>query len=198
MEYTIIIKIKEGKMKTKKHLIFIFVLAFIAVVTLVGGVWAYWAGAVSGKTNEKDNYTVEIGEGKTVETEINLSDNFGNYVLVPAGRSGVSNSVPNLTEQITFNLTVVWKEKLGLNQTTGVKGNGQVSVADVKIGGSTDNAGLVNVSFSETNFEIDLKGDTQKVIQVTVTLTEPGSAAVYEAIKGKNITFKLVVNVVPQ
>lgn len=185
-------------MKSKKHLIFIFALAFLALVTLVGGVWAYWAGTVNAKTNEKDNYTVEIGEGKTVETEINLSDNFGNYVLVPAGRSGVSNSVPNLTEQITFNLTVVWKEKLGLNQTTGVKGNGQVSVADVKIGGSTDNAGLVNVSFSESNFEIDLKGDTQKVIQVTVTLTEPGSAAIYEAIKGKNITFKLVVNVVPQ
>lgn len=186
----------------KRNLLIATLIMFALVVT--GFTFAYWAGSLTGDV-KTDNVTIEVGEGKDVTTLVDLGTlpSAANKVLVPEDR--IANSVApeagkTLVEEIVLTYTVLWKEA---NPTQDdITRELEVSVEDVKIDGSTTNAGLVNIIIEIDEVEtetadIKLNGDSLTV-KVTITLTEPSTEEIYDLVAGKNITFTLVFGVLPE
>ena len=146
----------------------------VALVTLGGSVsaFAWWD-----TTTQTQNEILTVGEGTTLTMDVVAAAPVGK-VLVPSGTLLKTNDVESivLTYDVYLDNALLTALNLGVTAT------------NVQIGGSTANAGLVNVGISSAASTVN---DTAVLITVTVTLTEPTTEAIYLAIVNQDITFTL-------
>ena len=151
------------------------VLAAIIVALLLGGTalaFSWWDNL-----SQTQNETIEIGDGVTLNVAAVATVPVGK-VLVPAGVVLKANDVDEIV--LTYNVALDQAALTALNLS--------VVASDVQIGGSTDNADLVNISISQASATVN---DANVLVTVTVTINEPSTQAIYDLIKNQNITFTL-------
>lgn len=151
------------------------ILALIIIALLFSGTamaFAYWDNL-----EQTQSETINIGEGVTLQVSAVATVPAGK-VLVPAGSVLKANDVEEVV--LTYNVN--------LDQTALVALNLDVVASNVQVGGSTTNAGLVNVSISQASATVN---DSAVLVTVTVTLNEPADSAVYAAVINQAITFDL-------
>jgi len=142
----------------------------LALIGLTASSFAYWDRLT---TEDKDN-TVIIGEGAELKVTKNVTVT---GALIPkTAVLGVS-EVYEVVLEYDVKLSKEAQEDLVLN----------VEASNVLIGGDDTYSDLVNIEITG-DFFVNASGTK---ITVTVTLTEPTTSEIYEAIFGKTITFDL-------
>lgn len=142
---------------------------------------SYWV-TISTKRNVEVNIDVH-NAGLSVE----LGGSPENKVLVPRGYAFFTDEVDEYV--FTFDVDITEREL-----QPGVTLNLMVTADNIKIDGSDTYANLVVIEVTE-NGDLQI-GNDLLTISVTVSLLEPDTEEVYNAIAGKKITFDLnfVVN----
>ncbi len=197
-------------MTRKRKLIIILILVF-AMSFSIGGAYAYWAGVINAPAPKTDNISIQIGEGKPLNTVLTINDpTFGDKLLVPPGQTASSVVVAGKTnvEEIIVQYSVNWNAVSG--NVAGALGTLKLVVTDVKIGGAGTFDYLVNVTLNDSPTYTNLKGvstgytfptsvvaGTPYVVELRVTLNQDSNSYEYGAIAGKpitmNVTFSLTV-----
>lgn len=174
----------------KKRGLVIGLLIMLAVITS-GFTYAFWANGVNNATQNGVTGSITIGQGESIATTIDVTNQIGSKVLVPSGRVVDSETQ---TASVVLSFNVKWEELVQNSANlTGVLSVTQVSKT---INGSTDNAGLVNVVINvPESGAITVNGATV-VVTVTVTLTEPATQQIYNDIKNGTILITLNFGVV--
>lgn len=153
------------------------IMAVLLVAILFGGTmfaFAYWDNLAQTEADQ----TIAVGEGTSVVVVVNASAQAGKS-LVPSGVLLDTDEVDSYVFTYDVDLSRILSSDLTLSVTS----------SNVKIDNSTVNSGLVNVNIAIDDNAIN--GDDTAIVTVTVTLTEPGTEAVYNQIANKNITFDL-------
>jgi len=200
--------------KTKKLLLVALLMFLVAAAT--GGAYAYWAGTVNAPTAAEKDISINVGTAKEVTTELSLNDTstpYGNYLLVPSGRStdGTSNEVggKTLVEEIIIKYDVSWDEAAGSPLAPGTQGTLSVTYSDVKINSLDTYAAKVKVElWNGSGYDVLSSGTAKSMspkivladasdyaVQIKVTLIEPSNKTEYAAIAGQQITMKLAFGV---
>lgn len=195
-------------MTRKRKLIIILILVF-AMSFSIGGAYAYWAGVINAPAPKTDNISIQIGEGKPLNTVLTINDpTFGDKLLVPPGQTASSVVVAGKTnvEEIIVQYSVNWNAVSG--NVAGALGTLKLVVTDVKIGGAGTFDYLVNVTLNDSPTYTNLKGvstgytfptsvvaGTQYNFSLCVTLDCPSSLTVYNAIFSKPIAIPLTFSV---
>lgn len=135
-----------------------------AAVTL-----AYWDQLLA-----TEDATITIGENVSLDVEVDVP---ASGTLVPTGAILKTGDVDEVVMSYNVQLSAATSENLDLT----------VAASDVKIGGATTYASLVNVAINSPA----TINSTNAVVTVTVTLIEPADETTYLAIKGQPITFTL-------
>lgn len=189
---------KSRKRKNQLMLtIALLVLMFIAVVA--GGIYSYWAGTILAPTEATRNRDITVGQAENVTTTIDITEALGTKKLVPPGMVAVSvggadDNVDSFVD--TFNVT--WSETgTVISASDNISGTLAVTATPSLTGtDAVDYSTLVNVTVNPASSAIVLDG-TAVPVTVTVTLTEPANATVYNAIINQTITLDLTFNVTP-
>lgn len=163
----------------KRKITAVITLLIMLTVSLSIGIYAYWAGGITGASKEVTP-EITVGTGQTAETalEVVVAGNEG--TLVPEGRA-----VAGQVESITFTLDFVWEE------TTADFVNG--ATGDFVIVATPSNA-LLQVTLTDVPTEVVL--GTTYTITVVVTLDEPADQVEYDTVAGQTLTvlFNLTVS----
>lgn len=150
-------------------------IAVIALVLVLGGsalAYSWWDSlAVT------ENETLTIGQGVTLQVSA--------VATAPAGKVLVPSGVVLKADDVT-SVVLTYNVKLDLAAVTAL--NLSVTSSNVQIGGSTANASLVNIAISQASSTVN---DTDVLVTVTVTLSQPADLATYTAVINKAITFDL-------
>ncbi len=153
-------------------------LVAILALFIVGGsvsAFAYWDDL-----SDQQQETVSIGQGLTVTATETTSPAAGK-ALVPTGK--VRNALSE-TDSHVYVYTVTLDQQVTTDLTL------TATINNLEIDGLTENAGLANVEVTYTGANGQaLNNDSDVVVTVTVTLTEPGTDVQYNAIKTTDITF---------
>ena len=142
----------------------------LALIGLTASSFAYWDRLT---TEDKDN-TVIIGEGAELKVTKNVTVT---GALIPKTAVLGVGEVYEVVLEYDVKLSKEAQEDLVLN----------VEASNVLIGGDDTYSDLVNIEITGDLF-VNASGTK---ITVTVTLTEPTTSEIYEAIYGKTITFDL-------
>lgn len=142
----------------------------LALIGLTASSFAYWDRLT---TEDKDN-TVIIGEGAELKVTKNVTVT---GALIPKTAVLGVGEVYEVVLEYDVKLSKEAQEDLVLN----------VEASNVLIGGDDTYSDLVNIEITG-DFFVNASGTK---ITVTVTLTEPTTSEIYEAICGKTITFDL-------
>mgnify|MGYP000998098010 FL=1 len=142
----------------------------LALIGLTASSFAYWDRLT---TEDKDN-TVIIGEGAELKVTKNVTVT---GALIPKTAVLGVGEVYEVVLEYDVKLSKEAQEDLVLN----------VEASNVLIGGDDTYSDLVNIEITG-DFFVNASGTK---ITVTVTLTEPTTSEIYEAIYGKTITFDL-------
>lgn len=142
----------------------------LALIGLTASSFAYWDRLT---TEDKDN-TVIIGEG--AELKVTKKVTVTGALIPKTAVLGVG-EVYEVVLEYDVKLSKEAQEDLVLN----------VEASNVLIGGNDTYSYLVNIDITG-DFLVNASGTK---ITVTVTLTEPTTSEIYEAIYGKTITFDL-------
>ena len=142
----------------------------LALIGLTASSFAYWDRLT---TEDKDN-TVIIGEGAELKVTKNVTVT---GALIPKTAVLGVGEVYEVVLEYDVKLSKKAQEDLVLN----------VEASNVLIGGDGTYSDLVNIEITG-DFFVNASGTK---ITVTVTLTEPTTSEIYEAIIGKTITFDL-------
>lgn len=142
----------------------------LALIGLTASSFAYWDRLT---TEDKDN-TVIIGEG--AELKVTKKVTVTGALIPKTAVLGVG-EVYEVVLEYDVKLSKEAQEDLVLN----------VEASNVLIGGDDTYSDLVNIEITG-DFLVNASGTK---ITVTVTLTEPTTSEIYEAIFGKTITFDL-------
>lgn len=142
----------------------------LALIGLTASSFAYWDRLT---TEDKDN-TVIIGEG--AELKVTKKVTVTGALIPKTAVLGVG-EVYEVVLEYDVKLSKEAQEDLVLN----------VEASNVLIGGDDTYSDLVNIEITG-DFFVNASGTK---ITVTVTLTEPTTSEIYEAIFGKTITFDL-------
>lgn len=142
----------------------------LALIGLTASSFAYWDRLT---TEDKDN-TVIIGEG--AELKVTKKVTVTGALIPKTAVLGVG-EVYEVVLEYDVKLSKEAQEDLVLN----------VEASNVLIGGDDTYSDLVNIDITG-DFLVNASGTK---ITVTVTLTEPTTSEIYEAIFGKTITFDL-------
>ncbi len=198
-------------MTKRRKLIIILILVF-AISFSVGGAYAYWAGTINAPAQKTDDISINIGEGKAINTILTINDpTFNDKLLVPPGQAGYSVVVEGKTnvEEIIVQYTVNWNAVSG--SIAGALGTLKVAVTNVRIDGAGTSNYLVNVTLNNSPTYTDLKtlgatgyslspsivAGTPYIVELRVTLNQASNSYEYGAIAGKpitmNVTFSLTV-----
>ena len=183
----------------KKRNLVIGLLIMLSVI-VSGFTFAFWAAGLDGTNSRLESNTINIGTAMNASTSLALGvGDTGSKNLVPANRA--NNSVGGLdanTESITIVFTVAWNEVVEAGEQanySGSKGNLVVTIENKEIGGSTTHADFVIIALPNT-VEIT-EGATAITISIKVTLLEPETQEIYEAIINQIISFDVVFTVTP-
>ena len=157
----------------KRFKIFIAFFAFmLTLTTLATATFAYWD-----LLTKTQNETLQVGNGVELIVEAQAIAPAGK-VLVPSGVVLKPNDVTEIV--LTYNVRIDQEIVDDLTLS--------VTFSDVKIGGDSTNAGLVNISISQATSNLN---NSDVLVTVTITLSEPADEAQYNAIKNQPITFTL-------
>ncbi len=155
----------------KRKLLAILVIALLFAGT--GVAYGYWDNLVV----EENDVTITVGEGVTLS--VSVKDAIPSGVLIPANAVLKAGDL----QEVEFSYNVK------LDQTVLTDLDLSVVASNVKINGSTANAGLVNIVITDNNSSKVNSSDV--VVTITVTLSDPADLAVYNAIYNQDITFDL-------
>ena len=189
----------------KKGKKFLIALLFLLALGITGTSLAYWAGVINVEDKNSD-LSVLVGEGETIETEINVDSvsDLDGKKLVP------STIVPTEFEstKASFQVSFTWT---GNAQASGAQGILSLSIENKKIGDTPDDSNeayddtitLITITIFESDGETVFVpanieyGATINVV-ITVQFSEPATKAQYEIIAGNTIHFTLVsqINVI--
>lgn len=180
----------------KKPLIVMLVLM---LGLIVGGVYTYWAGDVGNPEPYEDNQEVLIGQGESVQTELNVTKALASEgkKLVPAGKAIVSaGGEAENVESFDVTYTVYWQESgdMDIIDADDLIECTLTVQATPSIQNAQEHSGLVNVAVDPSTAQITADGDAVEV-QVRVTLTEPADKATYDSIAGQTINVQLTFTV---
>jgi len=153
-----------------KKLSFILIALFVLGGSAVAFAW--WD-----TLSQTEEETLTIGNGVVLQVAAVAEAPVGK-VLVPAGVVLKANDLESIVLTYNVKLDLEAVEALDLD----------VVASDIEIGGSTANAGLVQIAIVQAANEVNAEN---VLITVTVTLNMPASEAVYNAIKNQPITFTL-------
>jgi hypothetical protein len=145
----------------------------LALIGLTVSTYAYW-DSLEKTTNE----TINLGQGQ--EVVISVVPAPGTH-LIPAGAKLDTNDTYAI--DLEYDVDLQKPEASDLTLT--------VTASNVKIGGDDTNAGLVNIAFAYNPLTKEINSTKSVHVKVTVTLTEPATVEIYEAIKNKPVTFDL-------
>jgi hypothetical protein len=167
------------------------VLAFL----VSGFTYAYWATSVTGN-NDTAVGTITVGEGNTVATTVVVGNETSAGPLVPVGLVGISG--PGSVDYVILSFSVDWN-------STGEYGEGTIGAlgfvrSNTLIDGSAANIGLLTITYqiggTVTGSTLNGDGSTEIIadgspvtVYVKITMSEPASLAVYNAVANKDITF---------
>ncbi len=147
----------------------------VLLLATVGGLfavsYAYWSRLVAERSN-----TVVIGEGTEV-TVTAVAEPPAGKVLVPDGETLADDEVDEV--ELVYNVRLSKRASQPLELA--------VSAGNVQIGGSADNAELVNISITHGG----AVNDENVQVTVKVTLSPPETEQQYTEIVNKAITFGL-------
>lgn len=155
----------------KKRTLFIVALVVLLLGSTVGA-YAYWDNL-----QQTQAETITIGAGTTLTVTADAVAPAGK-VLVPAGTVIKADDVEEIV--LTYNVKLDKAAVANLNLA--------VVASNIKINDSTTNASLVTVDVSLASATVN---NSDVVVTVTVTLSEPGTQAIYDAIINQDITFDL-------
>lgn len=167
-------------------------IALLLIIALLTSAFtfAYWANGVEG-AKKTANGNVTIGSAQTATTYVNVNDVTDSKTLVPVGKASYSSSA-NPVESITLTFTVDWKST-NTNAAKGTAGTLTATVKSKTIGGQSTNSDLVNTTLSQP---VAIIADGEAVtVTMTVTLTEPSTKAIYDAIANKAVQIQVEFNV---
>jgi len=151
------------------------IIAALLIAVVLGGsafAYAWWDNLA--KTEEE---TLTIGSGVTLEVAAVATAPVGK-VLVPESVVLKANDVESIT--LTYNVKL---DQTAINPLTLT-----VSASDILIAGSATNAGLVNIDITQASPTVN---GTDVLVTVVITLTEPTTVLIYNAIINQPITFTL-------
>lgn len=187
-------------MKSKVNKTVFLILLIVVAAALSVSTLSYWAEAVANNaTGAQNSNNITIGAGGQVQTSLVLNTGaVGEKVLVPTGKAVVSANPENSVEFKDIEYSIKWKSD-NINAAQGTKGalSAQVNTNDIKIGGDGTYKGLIVTEIVDFDPDIYADGDEVKVT-VRVTLTEPDSKAVYDAIINKEFLIPVTFTVTPQ
>lgn len=178
----------------------------VVMAFLVSGfTYAYWASSVVGN-NLTATGTVTVGSGNAVETDVVVGNQTGAGPLVPVGFAQYS---PNgSVEFVILQFSVTWISDNDL--ADGYLGTLSFGYSNLLIDGVNTNIGLLTVahqiggSFNVTTGAFEGTPNTQieadggpVIVYVRITMTAPGSQAVYNQVATKDITFTGTFTVTP-
>lgn len=173
---------KKNKRSTKR--LAVALLALLGVVG-TGATYAYWQGAVLGADQDAAG-SINIGHASQIETAVNVSDLTEGKDLVPAGRVEDATTQTALVE---FDFNVTWTDEDAVLTDAVSNGSLAVSLVSKTIAGATTNADLVNVVLPDA--QVIVLGGTAVIVHVEITLTEPATEAIYNAIIDQEIIVTL-------
>lgn len=189
-------------MKTKKGLrifMLVFGLLLFTILASAGAVYAYWLGNVNNPANRTEHIEMNVGKGIDITdaqlevTSVAKTDT--SKVLVPSGKANLSQGINNV-EQYEFETTI----KLLSPMSPGATGESKdIKLTKVSASFADDNTygALVNVVITlasgvATNHGlVPLNDNNGLKFKVVVTLTEPSTKQIYDAIQGKQIKINL-------
>lgn len=191
---------KKSKAFNKKIIIAISIIAMIITASVTYAVWSIITG-----NNNDGGGNIDIGEGKTATTEVNLS-NFSSTggILVPEGFANSQDEV----DEIEFTFYVRWNAVQDVDGiVTGAAGELTITATSIVndsgddlLNDKADVGALFNITFNlpegQSYYDIEGEGDAVEVV-VTITLTEPETQEQYETIAGSNITITFEFAVEP-
>ena len=154
----------------KKRLLAVLLVAIVFVGS--GVAFSYWDNL-----QQTQNETINIGEGVSLTVSANATAPAGKF-LVPSGAIVKANDVTSV--ELTYDVV--------LDQTLASALNLSVSSSNVLIGGDATYANLVGISISPTSTTVN---DTNVLVTITVTLSEPADVTAYNAVINQPITFDL-------
>jgi hypothetical protein len=162
---------RKTEKKNSKKLIAILV----ALLALVGstGAFAFWDELTAGS-----NEVVTIGEGVTLTRSESVTDAAEGATLIPA----TAVLKPGDIKSIEFTYEVALDKESVEDLLF------DVQVSNVKIGGSSEYAGLINFVIENPEF---INSDTETVT-IVVTITEPETFEAYSAVANQEITFDVL------
>jgi hypothetical protein len=174
-------------------------------VMVSGFTYAYWASAVN-QGQITATGTVTLGEGNAAATTVTVGNQTSGGPLVPVGRAAVSQG--SAVEFVVLQFSVVWSSDIA-NTAIGAAGTLAAVESAVLINGVDTHAGLVNLTI-RIGAGFDVNGNpigtpnnaiivdgSAVIVYVKVTLTEPSTQAIYNAVAGKNITFTMTFTATP-
>lgn len=189
---------KENTVYRRKNKFYIILSLIFIMILVTIPTYAYWAGLLKGADTNVTDPEVEIGEGAEVKTKIDLGTHpsSADKVLVPEGRinhSKTPDAGKTLVDEIVLIYNVVWEEDGENGSHNGYTGTLKITISNIKIGGDATHAELVQIVPSFVS-NIQLGGSATKVT-LTITLIEPGTKEIYDAIINKTITFDITFEV---
>lgn len=150
-------------------------LVALAIVGMLGGTvlaFSYWDNL-----QQSEQEVINVGNGVTLEVAVDDIVPAGK-VLVPAGVVMKANDVDSVVLTYNVKLDEAALEALDL----------EVVASNIEIGGSDVNADLVNIAIVLGSATVN---NANVLVTVTVTLDQPATVAVYNAIINQDITFDL-------
>ncbi|MCL2630539.1 MAG: hypothetical protein FWD49_03330 [Firmicutes bacterium] len=198
--------------KTKKLLIFAIVALVLAGATSLS--FAFWSHGFSAPSNTvKDESKVTLGTGESVTTTISLSGGgLSGGALVPSTLTKIKDGE---TQEIVWTMNVVWNsEHQNAKDYNGAVGLLNVSAEVVAIGNTEaenfnqnqkDASALIKFGVQangeenlnlNNNFIIEFNEDGGNLeVIVKITMDEPSSEAIYNAIHSQEVTIALTLSI---
>jgi len=154
----------------KKRLLAVLLVAIVFVGS--GFAFSYWDNLTVSQSE-----TITLGEGTSLTVSAQATVPAGKY-LVPSGTVMKADDLDSIA--LTYNVV--------LDQTLATALDLSVTSSNVLIGGSSTYASLVNISITPQPTTVN---DSNVLVTVTVTLSEPADQTAYDAIVNQAITFDL-------
>lgn len=176
----------------KKRGLVISLLVMLAVITS-GFTYAFWASGIAADTSTNSAGVIQVGQGATVTSEVNITDvsfDQEGKKLVPVGFAGVD---PLKQESVTLVFTVDW-DSLGAD-ASGLSSLLSVSLTGATNGTPAENAAvlaMINTLFdgagAGTNEYTIISDGSSVTVSVDVSIDEPADIAAYNMLANKSIT----------
>ena len=188
--------------KKNRRKFMILGLAFIMVATVAGS-FAFWNAGI-GAADLEDDLTLRIGTGNVLETELNLSGDRDQGILIPLQIPAAELAVDE-THTLTYELAVAWDASLAELMADLDNVDGTLTISATALTNSGD-VNLLNAIGRDDRdlFEITItpnstviSGNSTVNVTVSVQMNLPADQAQYNQVAGQELTLVLEFIVSP-